>query len=130
MIIRQMHLAGYKWPEKYAVLNTTQCHRCLKLREHAIGMLNAGMSTRAVSREFNVNCSTISCLQHHFREFGNMTNRLHICNHASPVRIRLLHLRARLRPATWTADESVWVCTTKEFLQKVSETVSSSSPES
>jgi hypothetical protein len=34
------------------------------LREHAIGMLTAGMSTRAVARDLNVNFSTISHLQH------------------------------------------------------------------
>ncbi len=33
------------------------------LREHTIGMLTAGMSTRAVARELNVNFSTISRLQ-------------------------------------------------------------------
>ena len=32
-------------------------------RERAIGMLTAGMSTRAVAREYNVNFSTISHLQ-------------------------------------------------------------------
>ncbi len=39
-------------------------------REHAIGMVTAGMSTRAVARELNVHFSTISHLQRHFREFG------------------------------------------------------------
>ncbi len=33
------------------------------LRERAIGMLTAGMSTRAVARELNVNFSTISRLK-------------------------------------------------------------------
>jgi DNA-binding NarL/FixJ family response regulator len=33
------------------------------LRERAIGMLTAGMSTRAVAREFYVNFSTINHLQ-------------------------------------------------------------------
>jgi transposase len=41
------------------------------LRKRAIGMLTAGMSTRAVAREFNVNFSTISRLQHCFEEFGS-----------------------------------------------------------
>ena len=39
------------------------CHRCLKLREHSIGMLTAGMSTRAVARELNVNFSTSVVLE-------------------------------------------------------------------
>ncbi len=44
------------------------------LRECASGMLTAGMSTRAVAREFNVNFFTISCLQRRFREFGITSN--------------------------------------------------------
>jgi hypothetical protein len=40
------------------------------LRECAIGMLTAGMSTRAVARELNVHVSTICHLQCCFREFG------------------------------------------------------------
>ena len=49
------------------------------LRERAIGKLTAGMSTRAVSREFNVNFSTISRLQRRFREFGSTSNQPHNC---------------------------------------------------
>ncbi len=45
------------------------------LRERAIGMLTAGMSTRAAAHEFNVNFSTISRLQRHFREFGSPSKR-------------------------------------------------------
>jgi hypothetical protein len=47
------------------------------LRECAIGMLTARMSNRAVARELNVNFSTRSCLQSHFREFGSMSNWPH-----------------------------------------------------
>ncbi len=47
------------------------------LRERAIGMLTAGMSTRAVARELNVHFSTISRLQRRFREFGSTSNRPH-----------------------------------------------------
>ncbi|ROL41031.1 Transposable element Tcb2 transposase [Anabarilius grahami] len=47
------------------------------LRERAIGMLTAGMSTRAVARELNVHFSTIRCLQRRFREFGSTSNRPH-----------------------------------------------------
>ena len=47
------------------------------LRERAIGMLRAGMSTNDVAREVNVNLSTISPLQCHFREFGSTSNRPH-----------------------------------------------------
>ena len=41
------------------------------LRERAIGMLTAGMSTRAVAREFDVNIYTIHVI---FREFGSTSN--------------------------------------------------------
>ncbi len=40
-------------------------------------MLTAGMSTRAVARELNVNFSTISRLQRRFREFGSTSNWPH-----------------------------------------------------
>ncbi|CDQ69155.1 unnamed protein product [Oncorhynchus mykiss] len=40
-------------------------HNATVLREHAICMLTAGTSTRAVTRELNVHFSTISRLQHH-----------------------------------------------------------------
>ncbi|KAK7938666.1 hypothetical protein WMY93_001992 [Mugilogobius chulae] len=42
------------------------------LRERAIGMLTAGMSTRSVARALNVNFSTISRLQRRFREYENV----------------------------------------------------------
>ena len=35
------------------------------------------ISPRAVARELNVNLSSISCLQHHFREFVSLSNRPH-----------------------------------------------------
>ncbi len=47
------------------------------LRERPIGILTAGMSTRAVARELNVHFSTISHLQRRFREFGSTSNRPH-----------------------------------------------------
>ncbi len=47
------------------------------LRERAIGILTAGMSSRAVARELNVHFSTISRLQSRFREFGSTSNRPH-----------------------------------------------------
>ncbi len=91
--------------------------------EHAIGMLTAGLSTRAVARELNVHFSTISRLQRRFREFGSTFNRLHnrrprVTTTAQDLHIHHLHLQDRLRPATQTA----LVCITKEFLHKLSET--------
>ena len=47
------------------------------LRERAIGMLTAGMSTRAVAIKFDGNFSTISRLQHFFLgNTGPMADRV------------------------------------------------------
>ncbi len=82
------------------------------LRERVIGMLTAGMSTRAVAREFNVHFSTISRLQRRFREFGSTSNRphnrrLHITTPAQNLYMQHLHLQDRLRPATWTTAATI-----------------------
>ncbi len=75
------------------------------LREHAIGMLTAGMSTRAVARDLNVHFSTISHLQRHFREFWSTYNRHHnrrphITTPAQNLHIQHLHLQVHLRPSS------------------------------
>ncbi len=48
------------------------------LRERVIGMLTAGMSTRAVAHELNVHFSTVSRLQRRFREFGSTLSNQHL----------------------------------------------------
>ena len=59
------------------VMINTMLQMSQVLRESEIGMLTAGMSTKAVAREYNVHFSTISSLQCCFREIGSTSNRPH-----------------------------------------------------
>ncbi|KAL1264652.1 hypothetical protein QQF64_005007, partial [Cirrhinus molitorella] len=79
------------------------------LRECAVGMMTAGMSTRAVARELNVHFSTISRLQRHFRQFGSTSNQPHnrtprVNTPGQDLHIQHLHLQD---PATRTAAATV-----------------------
>ncbi len=77
------------------------------LRDSAIGMLTAGMSTSCC-----LFISTISRLQRRFREFGSTSNRPHnrrprVTTPAQDLHIQHLHLQDRLRPATRTAAATI-----------------------
>ncbi len=94
------------------------------LRELAIGMLTAGMSTRAVARELNVNFSTISRLKRRFREFGSTSNRSHdrrkrVTTPAQHLHIQHLHLQDRLRQATQIAAATICLHNQIIFAQTV-----------
>ncbi len=82
------------------------------LRDRAIGMLTAGMSTKAVARELNVHFSTTSHLRRRFRDFQQyiqLASQLQtMCIHSShDLHIQHLHLQDCLRPATQTAAATI-----------------------
>ena len=87
----------------------TSMHFSHDLQECAIGMLNARMSVRAITRAPNFNASTMSHLRCRLEEIGTTANRPHawrprVTTLAQDRYIRIFHLRDHLRPAGLTAD--------------------------
>ena len=118
------------WGQLKAILKCSVFHtmpqKSQVLRECAIGMLTAGMSTRTVTRELNVHFNNIERLQCRFREFGSTSNRPQ--NHRPRVNARpstsgFFYLRDHLRQPPRQLM-TLWVCTSKELLHKLSEIIS------
>lgn len=84
------------------------------LRECTIGMLAAGMYTRAVAHVLNVYFSIISRLQRRLRDFGSTSNQAHnrsgrpcVTTPTHDIHIQHVHLHDSLWPATLTATETI-----------------------
>jgi hypothetical protein len=93
------------------------------LRERVIGMLTAGISTRAVPREFNVNSSTICRLNVILENLAVRTTGLTRRPCVTTAAQDPPHPPSS--PAGWSETSHPdswwnWVCTTKEFLHKLS----------
>ena len=84
MVITQVQLVlgTIKGHSKCAVLShITMPQKSQVLRECAIGMLAAGLSNRAVAREFNVYFSTISRLQRRLQNLAVRPTGLTTADH-------------------------------------------------
>lgn len=118
-----LRLATIKGHSSSVLSHSTMPQMSQVLRECAVDMLTAGMSTRAVARELNVHSSTISRLQRHFREFGSTSNRPQnrrprVTTPAQDLHIQHVHLHDRLRPATRTAAARISAQTVRNRLRE------------
>ena len=81
-------------------------------RGRAIALILQGRSQRDVAQQFGVHESAISRLVQHLRDTGRLTDRPRsghprVTTQRQDRRIRLVHLRNRLRTATETAREVI-----------------------
>ena len=76
-------------------------------RGRVIALILQGRSQRDVAQQFGVHESTISRLVQRLRATGRLTDHPRVTTQRQDRRIRLVHLRNRLRTATETAREVI-----------------------
>jgi transposase len=105
-IFASLHVASPRGAKAHTELSMARLTTEQRLR--AVGMLQAGMTTRAVAAAMNCNQSTIARLQHRFQQNGRVQDnpgrgRPRVTTARQDRQIQLAHLRDRFRPATQTA---------------------------
>ena len=110
----ELSFHSYRLHKTFVVLSLLRQMVCLSQldRDRAIALILQGRSQRDVAQQFGVHESTILRLVQRLRATGRLTDRPrsgrpHITTQRQDRRIRLIHLRNRLRTATETAREVI-----------------------